>query len=88
MCQHIKRRIIKQLSFTDLTFSLSLSLIDLVGADEAATMATTTTAEWRLCVPIRRWRSSSFPTAATATATPLHVSTYGPPPPAPGLNGV
>lgn len=58
------------------------------GADEATAMATTATAEWGLCVPFRWWRGSSYPAAAaTAAATPLHVSTHGTPPPAPGLHG-
>lgn len=69
----------------DLLFC-SLFLIGLVGADEAATVAAT--AEWGLCVPISWWwRSSSFSTAA-ATTTPVHVSTYGTPPPTPGLDGI
>lgn len=68
----------------DLLFC-SLFLIGLVGADEAATVAAT--AEWGLCVPIIWcWRSSSFSTAAATT--PVHVSTYGTPPPTPGLDGI
>ncbi len=73
----------KQISPLILNFLLPF-LINLVGADETAAMATTATAEWGLCVPIRRW-SSSYP---AATAAPLNVSTHGPTPPASGLYGI